>query len=86
MKVRVTQHITSYRTLRDLEPGTIIDVPAEWADQLVRSGLAEKAWTGPVEPRPAGIDPELAGWLVEHGFTKNPEGTAYLKIVKVSIE
>ena len=45
MKVCVKEHISSYRTLRDLKPGMIIDVPSEWADQLVRSRLAEKVWT-----------------------------------------
>ena len=84
MKVRIKEHITSYRTLRDLEPGTIIDVPAEWADQLVSIGLAEKAWTGPVEEKPTEkpkpkIDPELAGWLSSRGFVLNPEGVAYIR-------
>ena len=83
-RVRIKQHITSYRTLRNLEPGTIIDVPAEWADQLVSIGLAEKAWTGPVEEKPTGkpkpeIDPELAGWLSSRGFVLNPEGVAYVR-------
>ena len=84
MKIRIKEHITSYRTLRDLEPGTIIDVPAEWANQLVSSGLAEKAWTGPVEgeaekKQKPEINPELAGWLSSRGFVLNPEGVAYIR-------
>ena len=84
MKVRIKQHVSSYRTLRDLKPGTVIDVPAEWADQLVSIGLAEKAWTGPVEEKPTKkpkpeIYPELAGWLSSRGFVLNPEGVAYVR-------
>lgn len=49
MKVRIKNHISSYRTLKNLEPGQIVDVPSEWADQLVRANLAEKAWAAPIE-------------------------------------
>lgn len=37
----------------------------------------------PEEKKRVEIDAELAEWLSEHGFIRNPEGIAYYKIVRL---